>query len=253
VFEPGARLGQVPTRDPEPIERAGQPKAKLVVVLGTPLEDRAEVAVLDGQRVERRGHAGPAQGALHVLGQLDVIAGVALTRDEQLAVLDEAVERVGADRVEQPEPLGVGAMVSRAHEALGNELGQREQRVLALPLAVLHGVDRGQAETAREHAALAEQRLLRGREQVVAPRNRGLQRAVALRQIARAAADQRRAGAEPLQDAARGQDGRLRSRQLDGERQAVQSDADFGDGDQSVVGHLKVGAAGAGAVVEERD
>ena len=98
-----------------------------------------------------------------------------------------------------------------------------------------------------------EHPLLGGFEQRVAPFDRRPEGLLALGHVAGRAAEELEAAAEPVAQRLRREQAEAGGRELDRERQAVEPAADLGDRRGVVVGHVEVGAHGAGAVDEQLD
>ena len=89
-----------------------------------------------------------------------------------------------------------------------------------------------------------------GRQQVVAPVDRALERPLARRGVARSRTGQRQVRREPVADGGRRQERQPGRGQLDAERQAVEQRADLGD-DRQVRAGLPVRPDRAGAIDEQ--
>ena len=107
-------------------------------------------------------------------------------------------------------------------------------------------------ETAGEDREPREQRLLVQIEQAEAPVDRGAQRPVALRGVARTAGQDRQPLVEPLQQLRRGKQLHARGGELDRERQVVETRADLRD-DGAVAVQDEVGPDRARPLGEELD
>src|SRR5262245_38237766 len=160
-------------------------------------------------------------------------------RGERSAVrlmLGEALACELADRLQHREPA-----VSLADEALVDERRERVQ------VAVTDLLGRIESPAAGEDAQACHEVLFMRLEEVVAPLDRGAQRALPLWEIPRSAGEQRQRLLEPLEEHIRGEQLDPRGGQLDRERETVETAADLADG---AVGG-KVGPDGPGALVEK--
>jgi hypothetical protein len=160
-------------------------------------------------------------------------------------------ERILAHRLEHVEArLAVGAVA--AHEqALVAERRDAVEHVPGAGRRRRHGLRRVEREPADEHRELAEERLLVGREQAVAPVDDVAQRAVARLDVTRIGAQQVEALVEAPADGARREHPRARRRKLEGERQPVEPAAHRRDVGRVLVGQREVGAAGARPLHEQ--
>ena len=102
-------------------------------------------------------------------------------------------------------------------------------------------------------AETAEERLLGGVEQVVAPPDRVAHRLLSQGQIPRAAAEQRQPLFQALQQRRRGQGLDARRGQLDRQREAIEPAHDFGHRRQRLGGQAEIGPDGLRALDEELD
>ena len=92
-----------------------------------------------------------------------------------------------------------------------------------------------------KHRQVRKQAFLIGIEQVVAPIDGTAQRLLAYGQIPRAASQQLQTGFQPRQHRLGGQDLDAGRGQLDGERQAIETDTDLGHRRRIVIIDLKTG------------
>ena len=154
-----------------------------------PRERGAKVVVLGLDTLDPVRLLGAAQHAhLGVLGELREVLGVATPQLIGFAALVQALERVGADRLEHPEAIAVGTDEAVLRKRLEREDVDMADRVRG-----------GEREATREDAQASEG-LLSGRiEQLVAPVDRGAKRAMALGEVARAAREQGEAVGEPFE------------------------------------------------------
>ena len=135
------------------------------------------------------------------------------------------------------------AFVREAQEALLDKRLQRVEVGLADLLCGLEGA------TPYEEREAAEERLLRSREEVVAPFDRGMQRALAPWDIVRTAGQERQSFLQTLEDLVRRQRDHAGGSQLDRERQVVQAATDLRDHP----GRSEVGNGRSRACVEQLD
>ena len=133
----------------------------------------------------------------------------------------------------------------------------REQAVVGerwMPSSASRAADRlggREREAAGEDAELRRTASGRGVEQVVAPADRGAQRLLALRRVARAGAQQVQAAREAVEDLGGREDLGAGGGELDRQRQAVELRADLLDARVAVV-ELQARVDGAGAAQEQR-
>ena len=97
-----------------------------------------------------------------------------------------------------------------------------------------------QGEASGEDRQRAKEALLLAVEEVVAPGDRRPHRAQPLRQVGRAATEQRQAAVEPGQQRLRREERQARRRQLDGQGQAIDPAHDAGDGDGILRAQVKI-------------
>ena len=193
----------------------------LSVVLETPGESRPDVVVFGLEPVEPLQLPRPVE--LRLLDELQ--------HDRRLRVPDRLVPPRGpellggvlADRLEHREAWLAVGVVGHDSEA------PPHQRVERVEVAAADRLDRLEPCAAREHGEAGEQALLVGLEQLVAPVDRRPQRLLTSRSVGGAADEEGEPLVEPFQDRLRRQEPDARGRQLDGERQAVESCADRGD------------------------
>ena len=192
--EPGTALADLRSLLPEPPDRGGRAQAECRVTVGRrPAQDRADVVVLGGQPGEGRVAIGADQVGLERLGQVRDVGRVQAGEPVALAGRREALPRVFADRLEQPEArLAIGRVVTD-EEAVVDERGDEVERVVAeLAVGVADGLDRLDPRTRRRRPTAGGTGPARLRGGVVAPLDRAPQRPLALGQ-ALAAPDDRTA------------------------------------------------------------
>ena len=103
-----------------------------------------------------------------------------------------------------------------------------DERLECVEVGVADGLRRLHRKASREDGKPTEDLLLLRIEQVVAPRDRGAQRSLPVRCVAGAAGEQRQPPVEPGQQLVRLEERDPGRRELDRERQPVQSSADLG-------------------------
>jgi hypothetical protein len=171
-----------------------------------------------------------------LLGQGQVVDRVPPPRRRVLPARRQLLERVLADRLQHPEPRRAVRAVRRLEQTL---LRQREQPVQAAGRAAARAAARaGHGRRALggaapgEDAQPPEERLLRGRQEGVAPRDGVPQRPLARRGVPRPAGEQGQAPLQPRPQRRGREHPRPGGRQLDGQGQPVQPHADVGGGRQ---------------------
>ena len=187
------------------------------------------------------------EGVVHELEEvveMPAVDVVGLTRRLELR------ERVFADRLEHAEarfPRGRGS--GRDQAGIQERLEGR-RHVEVVPGDRLDSVERDSSSEGSQHP----EDLLRIRiQQVVAPVDRRAQRALALREIRRAAREQGEGLAEALRRSFRPQDTDAGCGQLDRERETVESAADARDRVAVLADELEGREHGAGAFAVEAD
>ena len=144
----------------------------------------------------------------------------------RLARLREARRRELADGLQHPVP-DVVALGVDLHQRLVDEPRQQVEHRVRVDLVV--GGDRlgrGDGEPARERRQASHQHALLRVQQIVAPRDRRLERLLARHRSARATGEEAEAVVEPVGDAPRVHHAHPRGSQLDRERQPVDATAD---------------------------
>src|SRR5262249_36950961 len=114
-------------------------------------------------------------------------------------------------------------------------------------------VRRIEPKTAGENADAREEALYFDVQEIVAPIECRAKRLLPLRPVARYAAKHVRALVEPREECLRGQQPHARGRELDGERQAVQSHTELGDRRSVLLRHGEARVGGPRALDKERD
>ena len=145
-----------------------------------------------------------------------------------IAGLGQALRGELPDRLEEREP-GLAAGLAAPEQAVVHERREPVQRVDAeLGRAARDGLGAGEVEPAAEHRQALEQAPHRGLEEVVAPRDGPAQRALALRHVGRARADDVDPALEALVDRGRREEADPRGGELDGQGHAAQVGDDRG-------------------------
>ena len=213
-------------------------------------EGGPQVVPLRLEALDRRHLRRSAQERLHLERQPRVVLRVRAAHARGIRI---EVEARGGDlphRDEHREQGHVGVAVP-AEQAPVDELEERAEDVRRPRLARgdrLHGVE---AEVAREDAEAHEHRPGVGAEQVDAPLDRGLDRALPLGQVAGRGDEQGKHAVEPGEHRGRGEGADAGGRQLDRERHALERAADAGDVRGVLGGHVEPGVGGPGAIAEE--
>ncbi len=181
----------------------------------------------------------------------EVVARVTGAGGGDRAVVLESLLGVLADRLEEPERHGLAGL-GGDDQGLADELAEDVEHAERIDIAV--GGDRlgrGEVEAAREHRETGEHGSFVVVELVVGPVDRGAQGLVAARAPAYRAGEKPEALVEALRDLRRSEHLGPRGRELDRERDAVQSSADLDDRADVVVVEHEVTLRGAGAIREE--
>ena len=152
-------------------------------------------------------------------GELQKVRGMALPRSFTFAFPVELSERKLPDGLEHAVARLLAALID-AHQAL---VDQRAEAVEDVQLSgrVHHGVRRLEGPAADEDAEASKERLLPGREQVVAPGDRVAQRPLSRRRIARPARQQGQPLLQPGRQLLCGEQLDARSREFDRQGNAV--------------------------------
>ena len=216
--EPAAAFAPVTARPPEMPDRGADPKRDVgASVLECVPKDGAEVVVLRFDPVVPDRRAPGQQLGACQLRKLEEEGAVPLPQDLSPAGLFDSLECELADRLQHPE-----ALLCVADEAL---LDERLQRV---EVGAADGFGRFERAAAGEHGEPREQAPLVGRQQVVAPFDRGAQRPLPRLGIS-SCLQKIEALREPLQDLAGSKDARAGGSELDRERQVVEPTAELRD------------------------
>ncbi len=194
-------------------------------------------------------HVALAPVARDLLGDREEVLRVPAPDLLRLAAGFEALEGVGADRLQHREArLAVGLFLLAEHVVVDQrrEAGQET-------LVTADGLGGGERAAAGEDGEAREECLLVRAEQVVAPVDRRAERLLARGHVPWAAGEEVEALLEPGEQRLRREQLGARGRELDRERESVEADADLGDRGRVRVGDGEVGLDGPGAFDEERD
>ena len=202
-------------------------------------------------RVERRQLGRPVQQRLHLGGEPHVVLGVRAAHGRGIRLELEARGGDLAHRHEHREERHAGVVVL-AQQAAVDELEERAEQVGRPWRAGRDRLDGVEAEVAGEHAEAHEQRPRVGAEQVDAPLDRRLDRALALGHVARARSRAAAAPGRAVPSIAAGVRARMRaaassiaSGTPSSARQMRATSSAFS------VGHLEPGIGGPRAVAEQ--
>jgi hypothetical protein len=177
-----------------------------------------QVLVLLRELLEPLRLLAAGQPCFEPLDEANVVLRVPALELHRLAGVCQLRRGELADRLEQAE-----TSLGLAHEVLVDERSENVE------LRVADGLGRVQREPAGEEGEPCEELPLRVVEQVVAPLDRGLERPLALRRVARAGGQERKSAVEAGKQRGRAEELRARGRELDRERQAVEPSADLRD------------------------
>ena len=177
---------------------------------------------------------------LRTLGQRLELRGVAVLDLLSLAALRQALARELADHLEH-EQAGFVELRQSAHETLIGKLVQAGEHIHA-ELRSRSTDHLGLFETAApcKHREAAEEQLVRLVQQVIAPRDRTLQRLLSPRQVTAPRPKDADAAFQTRKQGLRAEQLHAGCGQLDGEGKAVDALADPGDSRGILVGHLEV-------------
>jgi hypothetical protein len=217
--EPAPAFAEVPAHVPERPQRTGQAQDQVRRAgFERPAERGPDVVVIGFDAVEHGCRLrARLQLGLGGLGQRDEVLGVPVERGRPVA-LAESVQGVAAHRLEHGEAPG-----ARLDEAA---VDQRPERGEIHVAHALGGLDRA---SACEDAEPGERLALGLCEQVVAPPDRGRERRLARREVARARAERLGPLLEPLQHRRGREDIDASGREFERKREAVEAAADRRD------------------------
>ena len=241
--EPPPPLAHVAVHLPEAPERPGEPQRRLrLPACRRPAERRPEIVVLRLQPRQPRRLLRAGQCGLRLLREREEVRGVRRAIASILVARPQPLARVFADRLQHPEA-GLAVRVALLpQQALPQQAATASSTSTAALLAAADRGDRLQPRAAREDRQAPEERLLRRREQPIAPGDRLPQRPLPVRQVARAARQQSEPLVEPGEQGGGRQRRDPRRRQFDRQRQAVQPGADRRHRRRVLVGEREVRA-----------
>ena len=156
---------------------------------------------------------GLATTVIRRFGKAHELVGVTRAKGGLLTGLDEALQPVLADRLEHEQAL----VPDRLEQA---EVDERRELAHGRFADRLSGLDR---EASREHREPGQQTAARLVEQLVAPLDRRAEGALALGRVAGAVGQERQRPLEPCEQRPGREKPRASSRELDRQRQAVES------------------------------
>ena len=172
--------------------------------------------------------------------QSDVELQVAATHDIGIVQLGQAPPGIGPDGLQQPVA-GPALTGGHLHQRLLDQPGDQAEHGGAVePRPAHHRLGGIQLERPGEHRQPRQRQPLRVAEQVVAPVQGGLQRALTRRRPPHPAGQQPEPVRQPGRDLARRQHPHPRRRQLERQRDPVQPPADLGHRRRGVVADPKV-------------
>jgi hypothetical protein len=256
-LEPIAPLANV-ARAPQPIEVGAQLHRTGRGLHQEDLERRAQVVEVAVEPVELLARGAGAEDAALLARRRGAHRRHPQVRGNRLAALGRPLAQVAAHRHEHREArLGRRARRSMQQAAIheGGERGERielERREHAA-IPALGRLDGRHVEAVGEGRQPAQQRLLVGLQQVVAPIEGAAQRPLARGEVARADGVQPDRRVPARQHGRRGQHRHAGGRELDRQRQAIQAPADLGHRRDDVGRELEARVARPGADDEQRD
>ncbi len=253
-LQPGASLGEVAADLPEPPEarRQAQLRAGTVRILVAPPQRRAQVVVVLGKASQPRGMLGTREESRPcLLDQRHEPIAMAPVDLGGFAGLDQAFLRIVANGFEHAIP-GLGRPFLGHEQRLVDKASQQvDHLVLLHGTAGRDGLGRLEGERASEGREPRKEGLLGLAEHVEAPVHGGAQRAVPGQRRAAAAGQQAEPIVQPRRDLVWRQGSDPRCRELDRQRDAVQSQADLPDRVGVLLGEGKSREHRAAAVDEE--
>ena len=219
-----------------------------------PVHRGAHVRLLEVEPLHPERCLGSAQVWAGRLGELEEGHRVSTLALDALARLVQPVAReFGEQGVALEARLTVGGRVDPDEALVRQRLETVDDKKLETPGRIDHVLGALGIPAVMEDRAAAEDRLLVARQQVMTPRDRAAERALAFGQVARAAREEIETRLEPLQDDDRREHPRPGGRELDGERQALEPLDDPPDGGDVRVPGRDIGADEPGAVEEQLD
>ena len=226
----GSERGQDPLRaaavaedDPGPAEPVDDVERALRLVRGAPGQCGVDVGALRAGEGQVLGLAGAAHALGRRRGGGGEPGGVRVAGAVGQLRVRQRFERERADAVEQPVARRRRIAVVDDHERTARQAPDHvDRRRRGHGERVEHRLDRRQGRAARERGQRPQAALVVGKEQLVAPRDRGLEGSAALRLAAGRVAQHAEAIVEPPRDLLDRQRLGARRGELDRERQAVE-------------------------------
>ena len=203
---------------PELLHGGEQPEGSLEIpALARPLERTPDVVLVCDRQVKTLSpDAEPPGVQVRTLGELEEVRGVRIAHQRRLVCPLELVECELANGFEHHE-----ATAATAKQALVNE------RLDEVRVRSGDRLDRVQRRTPAKHRERAKVSCLVRIEELVAPGDRGVQRALAIGDVASSRDQDRQSTLEPGKEHLGLEHPRAGRRQLDRERQAVELEADL--------------------------
>src|SRR5579864_9034873 len=230
----------MPANIPEAPQCHGQARSRhRLTVVAVPPQSSSKIVVLPFEQVEPRALLCPGKLTTCRLSQCQKSVCKPPTRLLELTVFGQFFQRVRADGLEEPKARLAVRLLAHLDKALvceSNQYLEQIDRWLARYQA--HRFGCLERAAAAKDAQAAENGLLRRGQRVITPGERRAQRPLPVRHIGRAD-EQIQAAVQAGLDRTRRKHAYLRSSELDGERQAVQGDADLGDCLRVVLGQAK--------------
>jgi hypothetical protein len=223
-------LGEERPQPPPRPERDAKAQRRCCVGLGGEAQRLGEVGALEVERVEDLGLARGQQLGEGGLGDGEEGLQVALPGPMRLAGLGESLQGVAAHGLEQAETQAAVPLLDRDQRAVGEGGEQPEDLGRLDPPAGADALRRPRGDAAGEDPQATEQRALRFCEKVVAPVDRGAQRALARKGGARSTGQEAEAIGEPVGHHRRRQRAHPGRRELDRQGNAVELSADADHG-----------------------
>jgi hypothetical protein len=210
-------LAEVRMQMPEPSERAGELECAVRIADSKIIEGRAQVVVLLLQEVETFLFVVPPP-RMNPFGERREVSGMSRTDGIRVGARVELFAGELPDGLEHAEPFAFAA-----DDVLIHQRGDRGD------LGVAHRFRSLQREPAGEHREPREQCPLAFLQQFVAPLERAAKGSLALRQVACTPGQELQPLAQALQDRIRREERYACSRELERQRQSVESHAQFAD------------------------
>ena len=214
------------------------------------IDRSAQVVVLPFQDLEPRRLPLAREVRLGLFRQVPEVLRVPMPNPLELVPVRvrQLPGRVLPDRLQHGEPESTAVELGPADQAVVHERAQDLEHV---EVGAADGLGGLQRPPAREHRQPGEQPLLVGVEELVAPRDRGLQRALAFGEIASAAGEHRQALLESRRQRVQIEDPHPAPRELERERQAVEPCHDLRQRGRLLPGDPEPGPRGRGAFDEQ--